>query len=654
MTDDKDYYAILGVVPTAEAALIKAAYRRLSKLYHPDVYHGHDAKQKMSELNEAYDVLSDAGKRKRYDDARGDRSHSGAEFSSDSPTAESGADALEERWIAELLAKIKKHALTLLDISLGWIAGLLAKTKINARSLLGISLGWVAELLAKTKINARSALGISLGVVLLLGIAVLVPKGLERAKEKAAKGQAVIKEREAKEAELKDMVRRAEAGDRDAQIKLAEMYRWGSGVPQDHKEADRYYRMAADQQLADAQLAWDKIKRTNVIRPVPPHARPRPQFYYPDPWVPNDEHLNGSIDDLRIDNPALSEAEVKALYAFEKTWQITTVDRKGDVGKWTSISHGPAGHPAISYYDTTNKDLKYTFFNGTSWVATTVDSKGDVGHFTSLSHGPKGHPAISYRDATNQNLKFAAFDGARWVTTTVDRTGPPGGVGSWTSLSHGPKGYPAISYFQHTNKDLKFATFNGAGWVTTTVDRNRFVGIGSSLSYGPTGHPAISYFQRTKKDLKFATFNGARWVTTTVDRAGQPGSVGSWTSLSHGRAGLPAISYYDISNPTLKYAVFNGTSWVTKTVDSKGNVGNYTSLSHGPSGHPVISYRDETNQDLKYAAFDGAKWQIETVDSKGNVGYYTSLGHGPGGEVVIAYYDETNGDLKIAIKRHVD
>ena len=129
MTDDKDYYAILGVVPTAEAAVIKAAYRALSKLYHPDVYKGHDAKQKMSELNEAYDVLSDVGKRKRYDDARGDRSHSDAEFANDSSTAESGADPLEERWIAELLAKMQKNALTLLDISLGWIAGLLAKIK---------------------------------------------------------------------------------------------------------------------------------------------------------------------------------------------------------------------------------------------------------------------------------------------------------------------------------------------------------------------------------------------------------------------------------------------------------------------------------------------------------------------------------------------
>jgi hypothetical protein len=199
MTDDKDYYAILGVVPTSEAALIKAAYRRLSKLYHPDVYHGHDAKQKMSDLNEAYDVLSDVGKRKRYDDTRGDRSHRGAEFSSASSTAESRADPLEERWIAELLAKIKKHALTLLDRSLGWIAGLLAKTKKNARFLLGIPLG----------------------VVLLLGIAVLVPKGLEKAKEKAVAEMAIAEKAAAEAAAEAEMAVKKAAAEKVVAEKVA-------------------------------------------------------------------------------------------------------------------------------------------------------------------------------------------------------------------------------------------------------------------------------------------------------------------------------------------------------------------------------------------------------------------------------------------------
>jgi hypothetical protein len=85
-------------------------------------------------------------------------------------------------------------------------------------------------------------------------------------------------------------------------------------------------------------------------------------------------------------------------------WQIETVDSQGDVGHFTSLSHGPSGHPAISYFDTTNQDLKFAAFDGATWVTTTVDSKGNVGTLTSLSHGPAGHPAISYRDETSKNL----------------------------------------------------------------------------------------------------------------------------------------------------------------------------------------------------------------------------------------------------------
>ena len=43
MNINKDYYAILGVLPNAENVVIKAAYRALSKLYHPDVYSGKNA-----------------------------------------------------------------------------------------------------------------------------------------------------------------------------------------------------------------------------------------------------------------------------------------------------------------------------------------------------------------------------------------------------------------------------------------------------------------------------------------------------------------------------------------------------------------------------------------------------------------------------------
>jgi molecular chaperone DnaJ len=68
MAAKQDYYEMLGVPKTATEAELKKAYRKLAKQYHPDVKPGDKAaEEKFKELSEAYDVLSDANKRKTYD-----------------------------------------------------------------------------------------------------------------------------------------------------------------------------------------------------------------------------------------------------------------------------------------------------------------------------------------------------------------------------------------------------------------------------------------------------------------------------------------------------------------------------------------------------------------------------------------------------------
>jgi curved DNA-binding protein len=66
--DYKDYYKILGVERKASADDIRSAYRKLAMKYHPDKNPGDKkAEEKFKEINEAYQVLSDADKRARYD-----------------------------------------------------------------------------------------------------------------------------------------------------------------------------------------------------------------------------------------------------------------------------------------------------------------------------------------------------------------------------------------------------------------------------------------------------------------------------------------------------------------------------------------------------------------------------------------------------------
>src|SRR5690348_16340870 len=107
ISNELDYYAILGVAPDVGAAEIKRAYRALVKQHHPDLYAlnpdvAWEAEIRMSEINTAYEVLSDCQKRQEYDQRYQDRGTIWSKRGSKSATGKSESWAGSPAWASFL------------------------------------------------------------------------------------------------------------------------------------------------------------------------------------------------------------------------------------------------------------------------------------------------------------------------------------------------------------------------------------------------------------------------------------------------------------------------------------------------------------------------------------------------------------------------
>ncbi|MFQ5779598.1 MAG: hypothetical protein ACE5HN_02275 [Nitrospiria bacterium] len=311
---------------------------------------------------------------------------------------------------------------------------------------------------------------------------------------------------------------------------------------------------------------------------------------------------------------------------------ITTVDSTGDVGSNSSLAiwtngAGSDGLARISFYDTTNGDLRFARcadVDCANRVITIVDATGDVGVNSSLAIGIDGFARISYNDVTNGNLKFALCADADCTTSTITTVNPVGDVGANSSLAMDTDGFAGIGYWNILAQQLKFVRCHDAACtaptittVDNTVDPDGIVGSGSSIAIDADGFARMSYYGEGM--LKFAGCTDADCTTPVITPVTQA-IFGIRTSLAIGSGGVPRIAYFDGPNGVLNFVRCTDvacTAPTIKTVDSALIVGEFPSLAIGADGFARIAYYRRTTGDLRFARCSDADCtavSIATVD----------------------------------------
>ena len=341
-------------------------------------------------------------------------------------------------------------------------------------------------------------------------------------------------------------------------------------------------------------------------------------------------------------------------YSYKNgTWTDQIVDEFAGRGEYCSLALGSAH---ISYYegyvdsDGNNRgNLRYAYRDPSGWHPETVEKGGNVGRYTSLALAGNGYPHIGYSQLSTApipaplSIKYAYKDAAGWHIESVESCEC---LYASLALESTAPYYPHIAYRDGLNLvynfDLRYAYKDATGWHTEAVDTVGNVGQYASLALDGSRNPHISYYDLTNTALKYAYKDASGWHIETAYNAAD---VGMHTSLALNGSGYPHISYYDSTNTALKYAYKDGSGWHAAIVDNTGSVGTSTSIALDSSGYPHISY---LGNGLKYAYQDAAGWHIATVHNPGNETSATSIALDANNRPHISYYSLSNFGLKYA------
>ncbi len=259
-------------------------------------------------------------------------------------------------------------------------------------------------------------------------------------------------------------------------------------------------------------------------------------------------------------------------------WYVETVDSSGNVGQYSSIAVDVDNDVRISYYDATNKNLKYAIYDSGTWNIETIQSgSSDVGQWTSMALIPypsNPYAAISYYDSTNNTLMYTYQTSFGWNRMEI---GAPNAAGGGpTCLKIGPDYSAHISYYDSQSEYTRYAYASDTQSPTwNTGDFFSADGPYNSLDLNSILAPGVVFTNNGRNYLAEKT--AGRWSP-----AEQIDYSNAALSFKYGIYDEKLVAYTSTGKGLRLAVKFPGEqTWSAFDIDPDQNTGTYNSMALG-------------------------------------------------------------------------
>jgi hypothetical protein len=311
------------------------------------------------------------------------------------------------------------------------------------------------------------------------------------------------------------------------------------------------------------------------------------------------------------------------------------------------------GETQLFYYDASNGDLRYSWYDGTNWHFENLD--GDVGSIAgqygnyatgvgqSITAVDYGSGMQLFYTASDGALRHAWGNGTSWSFENLD-----GSSSSVSGNNNGPDGQSVASvvdsggvlsvFYTAGNGDLVHAWSDSSGWHFNNLDGDSGSvagaygnyatgGVGTSVSAVASGTGLQVFYGTNSGYVRHAWGDGYSWSfenldgsSSSVAGSGYLADVGSSISAAVDSSNTIQV-FYTAGNGDLRHVFANSTGWHFENLDGDaGSLGGHTGPL-GTSVHALVTasslqvfYQNTANGDLIHAWADSTGWHFENLD----------------------------------------